>query len=173
MPGLEKSTRAKEIYEETVEIEKHLHTNERWFGIAVTPSLPTHVADNILTAVSPFQIDAGNDTWGTWVQILGSNDTPMQSGMTKWDLDELQMTGNEKNADYFIQIGFGASGADAISNETYTEKVLTFDGINTEKFFNIKSRRHNAGSLVWARCKCPGQNTATLDFYFGLHEYLE
>jgi hypothetical protein len=89
MPGLEKSTRAKEIYEETVEIEKHLHTNERWFGIAVTLSLPTHVADNILTAVSPFQIDAGNDTWGTWVQILGSNDTPMQSGITKWDMDEL------------------------------------------------------------------------------------
>ena len=35
-----------------------------------------------------------------------------------------------------------------------------------------KIGRAPAGSLLWARCIAVGQNTGTLDFYLGLHEYV-
>lgn len=159
------------ISAEVDEVERHLHNYERWFGLALVPNAEIHVADRLGVGVLPFQIDAGNDTWGAWVQMLGSSDTPADVGKVKFDFHEIQMTGNERMSDYFIQFGFGASGAAALAALTYTEKVLTFDGINYERYFEVMSRRQNAATKVWARCLCPGQNTATLDFYIGIHEY--
>jgi len=108
------------------------------------------------------------------VQLLGSGDTPTNVGgtYTKFDMHSIQTTGNEKNASYFFMVAFGETGAAALAAGTYTAKVLTFDGLNVESHFEIMANRANAGSKVWARCKCPGQNTATLSFFFGLHEYV-
>jgi hypothetical protein len=154
----------------TGEVERHIHSNERWFGAAAIPNAEIHVADRIGNGITPLRIDSGNLVWGNWIQILGSSDTPASPGNTKFDVHEIQMTGNERNSDYFIQIGFGVSGAAALAAGTYTEKALTFDGANVEKFFVITARRHDVGSKVWARCVCPA-DTGTLDFYVGLHEY--
>ena len=49
------------------EIEKHLHNNEKWFGLAGTPAAETHRADRITLLPEPFQVDVGNDTWGSWL----------------------------------------------------------------------------------------------------------
>jgi hypothetical protein len=43
-----------EILEEVVEIETHLHSRERWFGLAALPSGETHVAD--LDTIAPFEV---------------------------------------------------------------------------------------------------------------------
>jgi len=34
------------------------------------------------------------------------------------------------------------------------------------------SLRTAVGEKVWARCACIGSNGSTLDFYYGIHEYL-
>jgi hypothetical protein len=155
-----------------LEIAKHLHHNERWYGVAELQIAETDIADRIGVDVDPFTLDAGDDDWGAWVQILGSSDTPAESPNVSFDLNELQFTANERAGTYFLQIGYGTSGAQAIADKTFTEKVVTFDGANNEKFVTVTTERITAGTKVWARTLCPGQNTGTIKFYFGLHEYL-
>ena len=157
------------------EIESHIHNWERWFGQAVTPNAEIKVADTLLSgAVTPFQIDAGNNDWGSWVCILGSSDTPTNYAgtYTKYDVHSIQVSGNERNAPYLIMFAFGVSGEQALTDRTFTAKVLDFDGINAETSFIAYIRRQDAGTKMWARCKCPGQNTGTLDFWIGIHEYI-
>lgn len=157
------------------EIEKHFHNWERWFGVALSPSGETNVADTLIQgAVTAFVIDAGNDDWGAWVQILGSTDTPTNVGgtYTKYDLHSIDIVANERAQPYFVQFAFGATAADAITAGTYTAKVISAPAANTDIDFSIMMNRVASGTKAWARCKCPGQNTATLGFYFGIHEYV-
>lgn len=154
------------------EIEKHLHSPARFLGAAVTPSGETHVADGLGTDVDPFQADAGNDDWGSWLQIIGSSDTPVIAGMVKFDLHQLEVTASERTAIYLIQIGFGATGAAALSAGNYTELIYR-PAATTGRAAPIKIQdmRINAGTKGWFRTLCVDQNTATIDFYIGLHEY--
>ena len=91
------------------EIDEHFKSSASWFEKAVTPNGELHVADRIGTigGLGPFIIDGGDETWGDWVQILGSDDIPARVENAKFHFHELQMTGNEKAGDYFFQIGFG------------------------------------------------------------------
>ena len=92
------------------EIERHIHSVESWFGVAVTPVGETHVADRLGVGVVAFQIDAGNNNWGSWLQILGSNDTPTRTASIYFDPHRLQIEAAERTATYFIQLAEGASG---------------------------------------------------------------
>ena len=152
-------------------IQRRLSHCERWFGVAATPSGETHVADAIGPGVVAFTIDAGNNNWGSWVQVVGSSDTPRSTGNTHFTVHEIQCTANERNTDYFFQLAGGDSGAAGLAADYYGEKVLTFGGVNEEKFFFIETLTCPVGTKVWARCMCPGQNTATMSFFIGTHEY--
>lgn len=164
-----------EILQEVREIEHHLHSYERWFGIALVPNGQVHVADRIGTAVAPLQADAGNNTWGTWLQILGSSDTPADAGKTHFDLHRLMITAVERaSADHYVQIGFGDSGAAALAAGNYTEFVYRPASSTAEEIpIDIQTKRRTAGTKTWLRLFIPGQNTGTFNFYLGLHEYDE
>ena len=157
------------------EIERHLHSNERWFAAAAVPNAEIHVADRVSPAAQvPFQLDAGNDTWGAWVQILGSSDTPADVGKLKFDPHKLIINNTEKlNKIHVLQIGFGASGAAALAADWYTEMVfVSLGGIPGDVYpVVMQSRRSSSGQKVWARTFIPGENTGTVDFFFGIHEY--
>jgi len=154
------------------EVERHMHSYERWFEVASVPSGETHVADLIGSGAGAFQIDAGNDDWGAWVQILGSDDTPAISGSVKYDHHKLLIESVERNETYFIQVAYGASGAVALAAGDYTETVLhpLSNQVDAGPVI-IQGRRQSVGTKAWARCMCPGQNTGTIDFYPGGHEY--
>lgn len=157
------------------EAERHLHSYERWFGLATAPNGEIHRADSINdgTAVAPFVPDAGNDTWGSWVQILGSSDTPVLSGSACFDLHRIQVVAVESaNATHFVQIAFGSSGAAALTAGTYTEFVFHPQSVQgAETILDVQTRRILAGVKGWVRLLARGQNTSTMSFYFGLHEY--
>jgi len=157
------------------EIERHLHSGGSWFGVANTPTA-AHFADRIGTCTAPFQIDGGDSsatpTWGSWVQILGSDDTPARTSMAYFDPHEILIATAQEEVVYMLQFGRGASGAAALSAGTYTELVVGVDA--TKKFKSItrvQTGRGPAGSLLWARCIAIGKNTGTIDFYLGIHEY--
>ena len=157
------------------EIERHLHSAGSWFETAATPSGETHVADRIGSGGGAFQLDAGNDEWGAWVQILGSSDTPtadrIGGAAAYFDPHEILIEDTEDISTYFVQFARGASGAAGLAAGTYTEFVIGSDGNRYTGITRIQTGRAPSGSKVWARCKCPGQNTSTLDFYIGIHEY--
>jgi len=154
------------------EIERHLHNYEHWFETAASASGETHVASHIGDGSGAFQIDAGNDDWGSWVQILGSSDTPHIVGKTHFDFNQFFVEGTEKAGTYFLQFAFGASGAAALTANTVTEIVYVGTvGAGNPLPVIVQTERITAGTKAWARCKAPGINTSTLDLYFGLHEY--
>lgn len=153
------------------EIERHLHSSASWFGLAVTASGETHVADRIGAGVNPFRIDAGNDTWGAWVQILGSSDTPARAAQLYFDPHLMIVKDTESAAVYFIQIARGTSGDAALAAGMYTELVYSATVQKETGIIDVQTGRAPAGSKLWARCLAVGQNTAWLDFYIGIHEY--
>jgi len=153
------------------EIERHLHSGARWFESAATPDGEVHVADRIGSGGGAFQIDAGDNDWGSWIQILGSEDTPVGSGNAYFDPHQFIVEGAERAATYFIQITRGASGADGLAAGTYSEFVYSATVQKDTSIIDVQTGRAPSGSKLWARCMCPGQNTATLDFYIGIHEY--
>jgi len=154
------------------EIERHFHHWERWFGLATAPDAEVHRGDRLGASVAPFRIDAGNNTWGAWVQILGSSDTPAIVGSVKFDPHRIEVVEAERAKPYFIQIAAGASGADALTAGTYTEYVYSpLSGVNDSGPVDFGFRRQPVGTKVWARCLSPLNDTAWIDFSFGLHEY--
>ena len=154
------------------EIERHFHSYERWFEKAGTADGETHVADPAGTGGGVFRIDAGESTWGSWLQILGSGDTPAIDGSVKFDIHRIEVTATERNAIYVIQFAFGATGAAALEADAYTETPFSpASNLVDAGPITFQSRRVAVGTKVWARCICPGQDTATINFMFGLHEY--
>jgi hypothetical protein len=150
------------------EVERHFHSYERWYGLAGTPSGETHRADQVAKDIAPFRIDAGNDAYGAWVQIVGSSDTAQ-----KFDLHRLMIVDVERDgAAHFIQVACGTSGDAAVTAGAYTEVVYKPQSTNTEETpVVIQMRRQAAGTKVWARCLSYDQDTGTIDFYFGMHYY--
>lgn len=154
------------------EAERHAHSYERWFETAAAPNGEVHVADAIGSGSGAFQLDAGNDDWGSWLQILGSSDTPAISGLTNYDLHRMSIEAVEREATYFVQVALGASGAAALTAGDYTEFIYIPETNKKEPApVFMQTRRAAVGTKAWARTKCPGQNTATMDLYHGLHQY--
>lgn len=165
-----------EVLEDVEEVDRHNHHNELWFEKAGTPSAETHVAVRIgnTDGAGSFQLDAGNDDWGAWVQILGSSDTPQNVQSDDFDFHSILITDAEVNDTYFIQFAFGEDTTNALANGDYTE--FPFDPVSAagrSSPVTVSSEHHEKTTKIWARCMCPGQNTATVDFIFGIHEYFE
>ena len=146
---------------------------ERWFGLAAVPNAELHRADSVLGPTFPavFQIDGGNLTWGAWLQVLGSTDTPYQAGMADFDLRRIAVVATERTTPYFIQFAYGATAAGALAAGDYTELVYAANAATPQSPIDVMCKKIAAGTKVWARCVCPAANTATFDFYLGLREY--
>lgn len=134
-----------------------------------------HVADRIGTTGTAFVADAGNLTWGSWLQVLGSSDTPADPGKVKYDFHKMQVTAVERTAAiHFVQVALGASGAAALTALTYSEFVFHPQG-QTGQRVPVPFQDHivDAGTKAWVRVMVVGQNTGTVNFFVGLHEYEE
>jgi hypothetical protein len=154
------------------EIERHLHSYERWMELAGTPAAETHRADRAGTGAGIFQIDAGDNDWGAWLQILGSADTPITTGNVKFDVHRILVTATERSSIYVMQIAFAETAAAALTAGTYIEiPFAPASALVDAGPIEINCRRIAVGTKAWARCICPGQATATLNFLVGLHEY--
>ena len=155
------------------EIERHLHGWESWFCAAASPSGETHIADRLgSTGTTAFTLTAGNNTWGAWLQLLGSSDTPARVTQVKYDFHKILVTTTNQAAIWFLQFAFGTSGADALAAGTYTEMAYNpASPTDKTEALPIMSRRQNAGTKAWGRAWCVGQNAKTIALMFGLHEY--
>ena len=174
---------ARKILEEATEIETHIHSGGRWFGAAATPAGETHIADRVGAGAAgaeagPLIVDAGNDDWGAWTQILGSTDTPTDGGAeVAFDLHEIHITAYEDTAQrYMYQIASqeDAPADDPGAGDVYTEDEFISGGVgaNAATFsVPIQNMRVAAGTKLWMRLRAPNADTSTISFYFGIHEY--
>ena len=171
------------IYDVVEVLDDHVHHGLRWFGLATTPAAETHKADRQGAGAAgaecgPIVVDAGNDDWGTWTQILGSTDTPCDSGTgTHFDLNTIHVTAYEDTATlYMIQIAFqeDAPADDPSASDVYTETQVTSAGVGATARtipVTVQGNRVVAGTKVWMRTRAPNKSTSTISFYMGLHEY--
>ena len=154
------------------EIERHLHSYERWYGAANSPSAPTHVADELGSDAGAFVLTAGNNDFGLWVQVLGSGDTPFAPGQEFYDLHRLSVESATGSDTFIIQISFGDSGAAGIASKTYSTVPFIPATNQIDSWpLTIQVKRQPSGTKVWARCKRNLQNGGTVGIYPGIHEY--
>ncbi len=155
------------------EIEQHFHSPEDWLGAAAAPSGATHVAD--VDSMTPFTLTSGSGTWGAWVQVIGSSDTPVRAGMVKFDPHMIVVSNVSADANKEItryQIAFGASGAAAFAAGDYTDGLAVPEKDGKASPLVIQSPRITTGTKGWARCQIDGSDgDETNDIFIGLHEY--
>jgi len=156
------------------EIERHLHNREKWFGLASAPDAEVHRADRMAGGIAPFALLSGNDDFGSWVQILGSGDTPVSDGSVSFDAHRYLVTTTDSTEVFVIQLASGESAglAAKILAEEFTENPYISATNNADSGINdVMSIRVVAGTKVWARVACIGKDAKTINFYFGIHEY--
>lgn len=155
------------------EIEKHLHTRERWLGIR-SPQTATLWAAKGVT--NPYIATSGNNTWGAAIQLIGTDDTPIIPGTTMFDPHRVLIVGVSQETQYLIRISYGSgTQADAITADQYSEIMIKFDPLAPQESagipFPIKFPRQNSGvDKLWAEC-WNVTNGATVSFFIGIHEY--
>lgn len=167
-------TDTEEIIEIGETVEHHFHNTARYLGLAVSPSGTTHRADKVGPSVTSFQLDAGNDDWSGWTQVVGSTDTPVQTGKLYFDFHKLLVTASERTASYFIQICF-STGAGTPTGEATLYTTIGYQAIATNgrsSAIEFRSPVVPVGTKCWARTICIGQDTGTINFYIGIHEYV-
>lgn len=153
------------------EVDRHLHHYVRAYGLAAVPAGETHRADEITSDPDPFIVDAGNDTWGAWVQIFGSADTP--TGCVYYDPGDMNIVSVETaNVVYLLQLAAGTSGAAGLAADTYSDAVFTpQSAAGRPAAFEYPMRRQAAGTKLWLRTLARGTNTAELGVYIDIHCY--
>jgi len=154
------------------EIDRHLHSYERWYGAANSPSGETHVADELGSDAGAFILTAGDIAFGPWVQILGSGDTPFAPGQEFYDPHRLSVESATGSDTFIIQISFGDSGDGGIVSKTYSTVPFIPATNQIDSWpLTIQAKRQPVGTKAWARCKRNTQNGGTIGIYPGIHEY--
>lgn len=158
------------------EIEKHFHSPERWVGIQA-PQTGTDWADDTLT---PFVAISGSNTYGADADdealVLGTDDTPIISGMVKYDLHRLLIVDVDHDTPYKIRIVYGSGTmADAVSAGQYSEVIVKFDAANPTTSagspIEVMMPRRTCGTdKLWIQAWNATDNSQ-IDFLVGLHEY--
>ena len=172
---IDKIERMRSAEQDSYETEKHVHNHEKWFGVAAAPAGETNIADRIGPAIAAFALLSGNDLYGNWVQILGSADTPVAAGMTMFDPHRIQVTTTDSTAQFVIQVVSGESAGRAakIAAEDFNEVPYIAATNNADSgIAEVIALRCLSGVKLWARCICIGANAKTINFYFGIHEYI-
>ena len=159
-----------------VRLERHHHNRETWFGKSADQSGNDWGADTL----TPLQAISGAGVYGAdandEAKMLGSADTPHFAGKVRFDIHRILVVAASVTTIYKLRIVWGTGTmADAITAEQFTEFMLLEDPAvqgGTGRPFEIMSDPDvlAAGMQVWLQCKCATDN-ATLDFFFGIHEY--
>jgi hypothetical protein len=153
-------------------VEEHVHNNVRFLGARAGWDGTDEVNAASNDSLSPFTLVAGNDDWGTPLCILGSGDTPVQAGMTKFDHRYMTITSSGGTAKIRLRIAWGASYAAAILAGTFTEfEFQPISGTSDSGFQDVEIKRLAKGTKVFAAIWQLGQNGNNLVFTTGVHEY--
>jgi hypothetical protein len=153
---------------------QHIHNYAVSFGKAASPSGTTHVAD--VESLTAFTLTSGSGAFGSAVQILGTSDTPVRTGMRYFDPREILMTSVSNSSLFIIRIVWvnllgGQTEAQAETAMQYTDVMVqqaTVAGLNLVQ--ECRMIQIATGTALYAKIKNT-TNSATLNFNFSIHEY--
>jgi hypothetical protein len=151
------------------EVENHFHNYERWLGKLAVPAGGKVAEEATLT---PFQAVSGNNTWGTPIQLIDVNDVPLQAGRVKFDPHRIVIVDASSATVYRMRLAIGDTYAAAIAAGHYTGMVFRVANVTRMTPMDIQIPDQLVGTKVWCAV-WNATNSATVDFFIGLHEYLE
>jgi len=157
-----------------MEIERHFHNRERWWGATGAPDETNAIA---ATVTVPFAATSGNNTWGTAIPICGTGDDPTPGdGDTKFDIHRLLITDLDDETDpWRIRIiwGTGTSAAAIIAGQ-WSEIMVQSNAVPGNRAggqpLDVIMRREDVGIKLWAQ-SWNNTNSEILSFYWGAHGY--
>lgn len=165
-----------DLEEEVEVIEDHFHNTEKWFGIH--PS-PTTTVWGSVNSLAPYTVTSGNNAYGTGAtdaaQVIGSADTPVDTGNRYYDLHRLFVASSSVSTVWKLRIIYGTGTmAAALSAGKFSTAIVRIDSTNPAQSdgspFDIVMPRVAVGTQVWIQ----GWNAtddATITLYAGVHEY--
>lgn len=165
------------IYAETVEIERHFHNTEEWFG-----KMPVQTATDWGTpdSLAPFRAISGLGVYGAdpndEAQVLGTADTPFRAGMTRYDPHRIFIVDFSHAAPYILRIVWGSGTfAAAVAALQYSMIPLITPSLPIAQAGGIAEpvmmpRLYSGIDKLWVQCKNANDN-AYIDFLIGIHEY--
>lgn len=153
-------------------LEDHTHNVERWLGSRANWDGTNEVNAAANDRITDFRLDAGNDTWGPALCLIGSGDTPVIEGKAHFDAHRITITSAERTAKYRFRVAWGVSYAAALVAGTFSEMDWVPQGTGQDSGpSELRMPRLAAGTKVFGAVWCNGQNTGWIDFTIGLHEY--
>ena len=154
--------------------DSHHHHYSRMMGAAAAPTSdpdPDHFAD--FEGVGLFTVTSGINDWGTAVQILGADDTPVFPGGVKIDPGVIEIEDVDTiDQEYLFRFIAGLTAAAGVSAGPFSGFSIVsptgrFTGFPVEFGFD----QVPVGTKLWVQIKTPSANTKSADFSFVLHEY--
>jgi hypothetical protein len=165
-------TSAEVAASESTILEEHFHTWTRFLGARAGWDGTHEDFSAANDRLDPFTIDAGNNTWGTPLCIIGSEDTPVIAGMAYYDHRWITVTNTQRTQAYRVRFAYGSSYAAAIAAGTFAEwEWIALTGSQDTGPLQVATNRVAAGTKMFAACWCLGQASGTLTFTLGIHEY--
>jgi hypothetical protein len=150
-------------------VDDHFHNENVPFGVAAVPS-DTHKAD--VDSLTGFSLTSGVGVFGSYVQILGTADTPFRTGRTIFDMRKINVLALSKTTPYVIRIVWtqptGQTVVEAVAAFQYTEDYLQ-NFLGNCVFQETCNIRIAVGYPVYAAILCASAGTASL--LFSRHEY--
>lgn len=156
-------------------IEHHFHNMEHWLGKSGNQSGNNWGADTL----TPYRAISGNGVYGAdandEAKVLGSTDTPIESGETLFDIREIAVIALSSDTVYKLRIVWGTGTmAAAITALQYSQDMIITSTDKANKFggapFAIRMPKLAIGTKIWVQAR-NATNNATVDFFVGLHEY--
>jgi len=143
----------------------------RFRGGARMPVGQAHVSDE--DSGTPFEITSGNDDFGDWVLVLGSDDTPAEGGecyvIPKFQVISFADTGTT----YIIHLGFGDTVEAAASD--YTAASIQSPAAAAQSVIPLLEvlgcACHDVGTKAWVRVKVCGKNASTIELFPLVNEH--
>lgn len=158
-----------------MELERHFHNRERWWGAVAVPDETNAIDANV---DDPFVAVSGNDDWGAAIPICGTGDDPTPGdGDTKFDIHRVMVTDLDDDVTPWrlrIIWGTGTSAA-AIGADQWTEIMVQSNAVPGNRAggqpVDVIMRRENVGTKIWAQ-SWNDTNAEELSFFYGVHGYI-
>jgi len=162
---------------ESYEAEKHIHGKERWFGKTVVQTATDWGTESSLT---PYVAISGEGTWGIGATdealVLGTADTPVITGMTKFDAHMIFAITLSSDTPYICRLVWGTGTMDAavtaLQYSTFVlQNIVTGSKAGGVPIAVMMPRLNCGVDQVWLQCM-NATDDETLDFFIGIHEYI-
>lgn len=158
------------IFTEVEYLDHHFHRKARSYGKSADQSGNDWALEDSLTS---FRAISGNAAYGSdandEAKIFGTDDTPLISGQTKFDIGGLLIVGVSNDDPFILRFVYGTGTmADAITAGQYTTLMVKFDTTNPQLSAGIPipvgCPKITNGNKVWCQTK-NGTDNATIDFF--------